>query len=83
MILCKDFSLNNHRFSTTRGDLVLSSGNSFTMKYRWYGILPHYPSPENKIGKTPWRPEVMEDIITEYASNAKYGSDTYWGGKYD
>lgn len=80
-IISQDFALSNYSYVTTRGDLALASGNSFSMEYRWYGILPHYPSPEVLTGEAPWRPEVMNAIITDYAAQAEYGSDTYWGGK--
>ena len=80
-LISQDFALSDYSYVTTRGDLTLASGNSFSMEYRWCGILPHYPSPDAVTGDTSWQPEVMNAIIDDYASNAKYGSDTYWGGK--
>ena len=80
-LLARDFEFTPHTYTTTRGPLILASGNSFHFKYRWHGIVPHYPAPSDTTGAAPWRPEVMHRILTDYAADASYGTDTYWGGK--
>jgi endoglucanase Acf2 len=77
----KDFEFTGHSYTTTRGPMTLAKGKSFGFTYRWSGILPHYPVPTDLTGTAPWRPEVMNEIISDYAANASYGTDTYWGGK--
>lgn len=79
--LSRDFELTPHAYVTTRGSMKLARGKHFSMSYRWHGLLPHYPAPSDLTGSTPYRPEVMNRIITEYAAEANYGTDTYWGGK--
>lgn len=79
--LSKDFTLTPYAYVTTRGAMKLARGTHFSMSYPWHGLLPHYPAPGDLTGSAPYRPEVMNRIITEYAANANYGTDTYWGGK--
>ncbi len=80
-LLAKDFTFTSYTYTTTRGLLALAAGKSFHFKYRWKGIVPHYPAPSDTTGPAPWRPEVMNQIITDYVEAAEYRSDTYWGGK--
>lgn len=75
------FPFTTHSYTTTRGPMALARGKTFTFTYPWSGILPQYPVPTDLTGDAPWRPEVMNEIITDYAASASYGTDTYWGGK--
>lgn len=79
------FSFNEITYLTPRGTMKMvegTSGSSFDITYSFNGMLPFYPAPQvdNSL-KNPFNPDIMTELITDYASQGSFGADTYWGGK--
>ncbi len=67
---------------TPRGELRLARGNDFTIGFPFQGFLPVVPAPLPEPGAEPaFNKARMETYCADYAADAKYGGDTYWGGK--
>lgn len=66
-------------YLTPRGTLRLatSAEGTFSYAYRFYGMLPYYAAPSD----AGYDPELMRQLIEEYANGGAFGDDTYWGGK--
>ncbi|MDE6513131.1 MAG: discoidin domain-containing protein [Muribaculaceae bacterium] len=67
-------------YLTPRGTLRLAAAadGKFSYSYRFSGMLPYYAAPQAHEG---YSPELMRQLIEEYASGGGFGDDTYWGGK--
>lgn len=67
-------------YLTPRGTLRLATAadGKFSYAYRFSGMLPYYAAPEAHEG---YDPELMRELIGEYAAGGSFGDDTYWGGK--
>lgn len=77
-----DFEFTPYEYVTPRGKMKMSAGRSFSIIYKFNGILPYYATPiENFDIKNPYQKERMKHIISEYANKGGFGGDTYWGGK--
>lgn len=77
-----DFSFLPYEYQTPRGKMKMAAGNSFTIAYKFNGILPWFAAPqENTALKNPYRRERMTQLTAEYADGGNFGADTYWGGK--
>lgn len=71
-------------FNTPRGKMKLGASptGTFTYSYRFSGMLPSYGAPhEGNAQANPFRSEVLETLMSDYASRGTFGGDTYWGGK--
>jgi endoglucanase Acf2 len=76
------FSLNGMTYATPRGLLKCAVGKSFTIDYKFNGLLPNQPAPKAIAGSTnPYQPDRMKTMIDNYSAKGSYGADTYWGGK--
>jgi endoglucanase Acf2 len=69
-------------YTTTHGTLKTAVGKSFSFTYDFKGILPNYNAPyKNTADASPYDPDVMFNLITQFSKKQGYGGDTYWGGK--
>lgn len=79
------FSFSTDSFLTPRGTLKMAttqSGSPLYITYSFNGMLPFYAVPQADSSlPNPYRPEVMTELISNYALNGSFGADTYWGGK--
>jgi endoglucanase Acf2 len=76
------FSMNGMTYATARGQLRCAVGKTFTINYKFNGILPNLPAPKTLAsGANPYLPDRMKTMIDNYAAKGSYGGDTYWGGK--
>ncbi len=76
--------IDNEGFKTPRGKMKLATSESgdFQYSYQFSGMLPAYGAP--LAGNTDthgFRQEVLDKLMADYASQAGFGGDTYWGGK--
>ncbi len=77
-----DFAFKPYTYLCPRGTMKMTAGSSFSYAYRFTGMLPYYAAPaEDKALANPYRPEVMQKLIDDYAAAGTFGADTYWGGK--
>lgn len=75
-------SFSTDTYLTPRGTMKMASGREFTFAHKFAGMLPWYGTPQVDASKpNPFRPEVMETLMRNYALNGAFGDDTYWGGK--
>lgn len=78
----RDFAFNGIEYRTPRGIMKCATGKDFTITYKFTGILPNYPNPEDVATATnPYRKTVMDTMLINYTGKTGYGNDTYWGGK--
>jgi endoglucanase Acf2 len=76
------FSMNGMTYATPRGQLRCAVGKSFTISYKFNGLLPNIPAPKTLAGSTnPYQSDRMKTMIDNYSTKSAYGADTYWGGK--
>lgn len=76
--------IDNEGFVTPRGRMLLaaSASGSFGYAYRFSGMLPWYAAPSaDDSAEHPFRPEVLDRLMADYAAKGSFGGDTYWGGK--
>ena len=75
------FSFNGITYATPRGTMKCATGTSFSITYKFNGILPTYPSPNDSTLANAYNKTTMKGMIDDYSGKAGYGNDTYWGGK--
>lgn len=76
------FPFLSYEYQTPRGKMKMAKGNSFTISYKFNGMLPYFAVPEEDAAlKNPYQKERMKQLISEYADRGGFGADTYWGGK--
>lgn len=71
-------------FLTPRGTMKMAvdDSGSFAYSYRFPGILPYYAAPAaGDAAENGYNPEIMRELMANYASSGSFGDDTYWGGK--
>lgn len=69
-------------YATPHGQMRMAAGTDFEIDYNFYGMLPYYAAPmAGNSTKSPYREDVMREMLTSYADNGTFGADTYWGGK--
>ncbi len=70
-------------YASARGLLKCAPGTEWELTYPFAGLLPNLPMPSAKdeTAANPFDPARMHTYLSEYATNTKYGDDTYWGGK--
>ncbi|MFV0469871.1 MAG: discoidin domain-containing protein [Dysgonomonas sp.] len=77
-----NFSFTPYEYTTPRGKMKMAVGNSFSIAYKFNGILPYFAAPlQNDTLKNPYQKARMIQMISDYANKGSFGSDTYWGGK--
>jgi endoglucanase Acf2 len=66
-------------YSTIRGPMRCATGETFTLRYPFSGILPNLPAPTTRAFDS----ERVKTLLAQsYTDPQKpLGSDTYWGGK--
>ncbi len=76
------FSFLPYEYATPRGKMKMSAGKSFSITYKFNGMLPYFAVPQkNAMLKNPYQHERMKQQISEYTDKGGFGADTYWGGK--
>ena len=75
------FEFSGQEYLTGRGKMKMATGNQFSVTYPWSGLTPHLSAPVAKDDPFPFNSDVMEQLLSDYAKKAEYGTDTYWGGK--
>jgi endoglucanase Acf2 len=76
------FSMNGMTYATPRGQLKCAVGKSFSINYKFNGLLPNIPAPKVVAGSAnPYQSDRMKTMIDNYSTKSGYGADTYWGGK--
>lgn len=76
--------IDNEGFVTPRGRMLLAASptGSFGYAYRFSGMLPWYAAPSaDDSSDHPFRAEVLDKLMADYAAKGSFGGDTYWGGK--
>lgn len=76
--------IDNEGFVTPRGRMLLAAAASgtFGYSYRFSGMPPYYAAPRSdNSAEHPFRAEVLDRLMADYASKGTFGGDTYWGGK--
>ena len=69
-------------YAVVNGRMKCAVGNSFTFSYVFNGILPHLPAAGRLHRPHAYHPERLRELLATYVKDhAKYGGDTYWGGK--
>ena len=75
----------NREYLSPRGQLKLytSATGDFETAVRFSGMMPFYASPaaDNADPAISYKQEIMDALMTKYADEGTFGSDTYWGGK--
>ncbi|MDE6527011.1 MAG: hypothetical protein K2L75_07110, partial [Muribaculaceae bacterium] len=76
--------IDSEGFGTPRGKMLLaaSPGGTFGYSYRFSGMLPYYAAPSaGDSAEHPFRADVLDRLMADYAAKGTFGGDTYWGGK--
>lgn len=68
-------------YNTPRGLLQLVASNDISVSYKFAGMLPWYPMPNDVTGEHAYDADKMLKMLQRYAQTGTFGSDTYWGGK--
>ncbi|MBD5289857.1 MAG: hypothetical protein HDS26_04135 [Bacteroides sp.] len=79
---CSRLSFDAGSYLTPRGRMHMATSDTgvFEYSYRFSGMLPYYAAPD--AGRdSGYDPEVLRELISNYATRGSFGGDTYWGGK--
>jgi endoglucanase Acf2 len=76
-----DIKFDGPEYLTPRGRMKSSLGNRFELVYDFDGFLPNLPAPQKLGLPNDFQPRRMEYLLDRCAADAKYGDDSYWGGK--
>lgn len=82
--VARDFAFDGPDYLSPRGTLKMATADNgrFSYSYRFNGVLPYFPAPAaHGTEGADFRPEVMKQLIGQYAEQGAFGGDTYWGGK--
>lgn len=74
-------ALNGFEYATPRGKMKCAVGSSFRFTYPFKGVLAQLPAPEVITGSNPYSAATLNQRISDYATTAGFGGDTYGGGK--
>ncbi len=77
------------RYQTQRGEMKVSYGSRFEIRYPFYGLPITLPLADDKDPLSPrFNPKVLDDQLTQWINDRanrppkdRAGADTYWGGK--
>ncbi|MDR2824839.1 MAG: hypothetical protein LBB41_06550, partial [Prevotellaceae bacterium] len=77
-----NLNFTSYEYQTPRGTMKMAVGNSFSISYKFNGILPYFAAPQELIDlQNPYNRARMVEMIAQYANQGTFGADTYWGGK--
>ncbi|MFD1630403.1 discoidin domain-containing protein [Pseudopedobacter beijingensis] len=77
-----NFGFTGIEYLTPRGKMKMAIGSSFSITYKFNGILPFFANPlSDETLENPYQKERMKQMISDYANKGNFGGDTYWGGK--
>lgn len=71
-------------YVTPRGKMKMAAGNTFSIDYNFYGMMPVYAMPhDTETADHPFLPERMEKMMADYINktNLGRGPENYWFGK--
>lgn len=72
--------LSGPTYATIRGPMKCSIGDTFTLRYPYYGVVPNLPLPDAKSG---FQTQRIKTALNEHFADekSKFATDTYAGGK--
>lgn len=71
----------SQKYDTPRGKLKLVASDDISVSYKFSGMLPWYPMPNDVTGEHAYDADKMLQMVQRYAQTGTFGNDTYWGGK--
>ena len=83
-----DLAFSDAAYATQRGTLRLAAGKAFEIAWPFNGLLPSLPAPSDGAAEHPFDAARLDGCLKQWTaeraakpSEARFGGDTYWGGK--